>query len=348
MSAHCQYWQWGKGAYMKGAKVMTNDLAFNYFIGNEGEQFNFIKVPKMFFTDAKFEKLSYGAKILYGLLLDRMSLSIKNRWLDDKKRVYVVYTIESIGEDFRVSKTVAIRFLKELEEFGLVEKKKRPNEATMIYVKNFVLQEEIKEEIPENQGSPEYGSPEVLNMEVQNMESRKSARIQGSLKCGIPKCGIPEVQNMESNKTNRYKAYNISSSSIDKQDDDIKEQILQRIQYKKIVSSNRFDKGLVDKVVDCLVALYTAPKNGYRMDKAYIPAVKMQERIKARLTEENFVQILTNISTNGTGTIYNLHGYILTCFYNLMTVETKSNNKFNEYLQNDYDFDALEKELLSN
>lgn len=326
---------------------MTNDLAFNYFIGNEGEQFNFIKVPKMFFTDERFKKLSYGAKILYGLLLDRMSLSRKNSWLDKKRRVYVVYTIEKIGEDFNVSKTVAIRFLKELEDFGLVEKKKRPNEATMIYVKNFVLQEVEEVEKQEIQGSPDNGIPEVLNMEVQNVESHKSAEIQGSLKYGLPNNRIAGVHNMESNKTNIYNKYNLSSSSIEEPDDDIREQILHRIHYKKILDSNQFDRELIDDVTNCLVALYTSPKKGYRIGKTYIPAGKMQEKIKIRLTEDNLIQILKNISMNGAGTIYNLQSYILTCFYNLMTVENKPNCN-NDYIQHDYDFQALEKELLSN
>lgn len=70
-----------------------NELMFHYFVGEESEQFTFLKVPKIFFTDRKFEALSYGAKILYGLLLDRMSLSRKNKWLDEQNRVYVFYMI---------------------------------------------------------------------------------------------------------------------------------------------------------------------------------------------------------------------------------------------------------------
>lgn len=335
-----------RSLHERGKGAMTNDLAFNYFIGSEGEQFSFIKVPKLFFTDIRFENLSYGAKILYGLLLDRMSLSRKNKWLDNMKRVFVLYTIESIQDDFHVSKTVAVRFLKELEEFGLIEKKKRPNEATMIYVKNFVIQEEEKSEI---QGSPEYGMPEVQEMEVQNMESQKDAEIQGSLKSGLPNNRIPGVQNMESNKTNINKTNNIlSSSSITSMDGDIRKQIMMMIKYNKILDSNDFDEKLVDEVMKCLITLFVSPRKKYKIDKAYISFDKMQNKVKERLTEENCRKILMNISMNGTETIYNLHSYILTCFYNLVTVENKSIlNRFTDFTQNNYDFELLEKKLIS-
>ena len=73
---------------------------FDYFYGCESEQFSFYRIPKMLFKDKRFKNVSAEAKILYGLMLDRMGLSQKNMWLDSENRVYIIYTIEDIIEDF--------------------------------------------------------------------------------------------------------------------------------------------------------------------------------------------------------------------------------------------------------
>ena len=62
---------------------MSNGLEFNYYYGKEADQFTFYRIPKLLFTDTHFKGLSNDAKLLYGLMLDRMSLSIKNGWQDD-------------------------------------------------------------------------------------------------------------------------------------------------------------------------------------------------------------------------------------------------------------------------
>ena len=61
-------------------KIISN---FDFYYGKDAEQFNFYRIPKLLFTDKRFKGLSTDAKVLYGLMLDRMSLSIKNGWIDD-------------------------------------------------------------------------------------------------------------------------------------------------------------------------------------------------------------------------------------------------------------------------
>ena len=115
-------------------------MNFNYYYGNQAEQFSFIKIPKVMITDATFSDLSLPAKVLYGLLLDRMSLSMKNRWFDSENRVYIIYQIADIQEDLGISKKKAIDLLNTLEKFGLVEKKRRGlGMPSILYVKNFIV-----------------------------------------------------------------------------------------------------------------------------------------------------------------------------------------------------------------
>lgn len=116
-------------------------MEFEYYYGNQAEQFSFIKIPKLMITDKAFSELSLPAKVLYGLLLDRMSLSMKNRWFDSENRVYIIYQIADIQEDLGISKNKAIDLLNALEKFGLVEKKRRGlGMPSLLYVKNFIVE----------------------------------------------------------------------------------------------------------------------------------------------------------------------------------------------------------------
>ena len=74
------------------------EIQFDYFHGMEAEQYTFYRIPKILFTAECFKTISCEAKVLYGLLLDRMSLSIKNRWFDEEDRVYIIFTVEEIAE----------------------------------------------------------------------------------------------------------------------------------------------------------------------------------------------------------------------------------------------------------
>lgn len=113
-------------------------MVFDYFYEERSESYSFYRIPKMLFTEEIFEALSTDAKVLYGLLLDRISLSRENGWLDDAGRVYVYYTIKSVKKSMRCANTKACGLLRELDEFGLIERKKQGlGKPTIIYVKDF-------------------------------------------------------------------------------------------------------------------------------------------------------------------------------------------------------------------
>ena len=88
---------------------------FEYFYGSEAEQYSFYRIPKVLFKDKLFKDISAEAKILYGLMLDRMGLSVKNRWFDEKNRVYIIYTIAEIMEDLGCADQKVGRLLSELD-----------------------------------------------------------------------------------------------------------------------------------------------------------------------------------------------------------------------------------------
>ncbi len=77
---------------------MEDRIRLSYFYGKEADQFSFYKIPKLLFTEEYFKKISVEAKVLYVLMLDRMSLSMKNQWMDDEGRAYIYYSLEDIME----------------------------------------------------------------------------------------------------------------------------------------------------------------------------------------------------------------------------------------------------------
>ena len=141
-------------------------IQFDYFHGMEAEQYSFYRIPKMLFTVECFRSLSCEAKILYGLMLDRMGLSIKNRWFDEEDRVYIVFTVEEIAELMDCGMQKAVKLVKELDAdkgIGLIEKKRlglgKPN---VIYVKNFMAKDDFhllgQDSIPVNDHVAQEGA----------------------------------------------------------------------------------------------------------------------------------------------------------------------------------------------
>ena len=121
---------------------MGKEEVFDYYYGTEAEQFLFFRIPRVLIQDPRFKQVSTDAKLLYGLMLDRMSLSMKNGWLDEENRVYIIYTLENIMEDLNCGKDKGVKILAELDTvkgIGLIERKKRGlGKPSIIFVKNFV------------------------------------------------------------------------------------------------------------------------------------------------------------------------------------------------------------------
>ena len=133
-------------------------MTLDYFYGQAGELFSFFRIPKALFQEQRFQDLSTDAKTLYGILLDRMSLSVKNEWFDKKGRVFIIFTIEDVKRTLRCADNKATRLLRELEKFGLIERKRRgQGKPCLVYVKNFSA-ESSKESVKNRDNDDSCGS----------------------------------------------------------------------------------------------------------------------------------------------------------------------------------------------
>lgn len=193
---------------------------FDYFKKEDLESFNFFRVPKALFTKDIFKSLSVEEKILYSALLDRISLSQKNSWIDKDGKVYIIYTNTEIEEYFGFSKGSTVKYMKNLEKIGLIEKRVRglglPN---LIYVKNFAkVLAEKENEFKENIESSEDDSKNLADN--QNLNCRDTEiEIQNFKKC------TPEVQEVSTintymSNTNYINTNNKSIKDLDFNDVD--------------------------------------------------------------------------------------------------------------------------------
>ena len=145
---------------------------FEYFRAEESDQFSFFRIPKALFTEKEFASLSTDAKLLYGILLDRISLSKKNGWIDGDGYVYIIYTIAELQGN---------------------------NRPSVIYVKNFVKRIRGKPVRYFASGTPETGNPDCKELEIRIARNWKS----GTQKNRSPDCKNLDGSNTKINKTEK-------------------------------------------------------------------------------------------------------------------------------------------------
>jgi len=149
---------------------------YGYYHGNEADQYTFYRLPKALFINPRYKNLSDGAKILYGLMLDRMGLSVKNNWMDEQDRVYIIFTLENVQEFMNCKHDKAIKMLSELDTdkgVGLIERVRQgQGRPAIIYVRKFFDNEQSGNpgaERPKNNPDP----TEVKNSEKPKSRHRK-------------------------------------------------------------------------------------------------------------------------------------------------------------------------------
>lgn len=164
------------------AQVFVSD----YFYGDESKEFSYFRIPRLLITHQRFKNVSTEAKLLYGLLLDRMGLSEEHGWYDEDGRVFIYYTVEEIADDLCCGRDKAMKLLAELDKTkgaGLIERVRQgQGKPTKIYVKRFTTREvpPKKEEIP---------AP-ISEVEISTSRSRKS-RLQEVANLDFKKSEFP-------------------------------------------------------------------------------------------------------------------------------------------------------------
>ena len=318
-------------------------MKFNYYYGSEADQFSFIRIPKIMLIDQMFQTLSIAAKVLYGVLLDRMSLSMKNGWLDEESRVYIIYQIGEIQEDLGFTKKKAMDLLAELEDFGLLEKKRRghglPN---ILYVKSFMTEKETRgsETGTSEDEQEEDRTPENCTSIPGKMDPFDSRGAENSTQ-EVPKTApleVPESAPLKS-KTNINNTYRsntesnlISSTEETISDDEMRcdtrkdldtpglrakayqEIIRENIGYEDLLTAHPTDQELIEGIAELMLETIIGTGEEILIASSRYPA----EIVKAKFLKLNYAHIeyVLYCLKQNTTKVKNIRKYLLAALFN--------------------------------
>ena len=299
-----------------------NDIIFDYYRGVEAEQYSFYRIPKMLFTDTIFQDLSCEAKVLYGLMLDRMSLSLKNHWMDEEERVYIIFTVNNICDLMNCGTQKAVRLLKELDVktgIGLIEKKRlglgKPN---VIYVKNFM----IKDEEGEKQQTEQKQSRIVDIEELQ--DKRQKFLNDENHNSEVVKNNILEFSKSQSNKTNINKTDNnqsILSKNVDLSEDEMdkinhcRKIVKEQISYTAFEQNKFYRIELVDELVELMTEIFMMPDEAFERVNGTEKSIAVIKSRFCKINQLHIEYVLDSMQKNQTN-IGNIKAYLLTALYN--------------------------------
>ena len=275
---------------------------YDYFYGPEGEQFSFIRVPKIFFENEAYRSMSAEAKILYGFLLDRVSVSLKNGWKDDQNRIFIICTIEEIMEKLGCGNKKAIQLLSELEDkIGLIERKRQGlGKPNLIYVKNFIR-------TVDNTGQRHFlkcqndtsGSVRTTSLEMSeshgsntNLSNTDMSNTENLIYPGTDSDGMAERRSCE-------------------------DYFRRSLEYDILLQNNPYEKETLEGILDLLVDTCCS-------HKAYIRIAgdnKSGEVVRSRFMklDSSHIQYVLSCLKENTTDVRNIRQYLLAALYNAPT-----------------------------
>ena len=285
-------------------------MTLDYFYGQAGELFSFFRIPKALFQEQRFQDLSTDAKTLYGILLDLMSLSVKNEWFDKKGRVFIIFTIEDVKRTLRCADNKATRLLRELEKFGLIERKRRgQGKPCLVYVKNF---------------SAEYSKENVKNRDNDDSCGSKIACQDPVKSRGIKK---------KENKTEMNNTNPILSDESEKMKNRelLEEYFSQSLEVDLLLRLCPDDEDTIYQIVDLLVDTCATKRKMLRIAGDDRPAEVVRSRLK-KLNADHLRFVLGSLAEN-TAPVRNMKQYLLAMLYNAPTTmnlyyQNKTNHDF--------------------
>lgn len=329
------------------------NVEFEYFHDYESEQFAFYRIPKVLFTDDYFHDLSCDAKVLYGLMLDRMALSIKNKWIDQDNRVYIIFSLEQVMKYMNCGRDKGMKILAELDTkkgIGLIERVKQGfGKPDIIYVKSFVMKKKQEYFKPEIEGSEpqfdETGTADLSWSEKPTYHGRKN-RPNVVEKTDLPwsekptcrgrECRSTVVEKTDPNDTyynntdlidnemNNINRINPSSEERKRQADrmdgiDIINAytaiVKENIDYDMLVQECRLsDKEYIDEIVELITETIS-----FKREKMFIGNVEYPYQfVKNKLLKVNssHIQYVLECLHDNTTKIRNVRAYLLASIFN--------------------------------
>ena len=319
---------------------MEDRIKLSYFYGREADQYSFYRIPKLLFTEEYFKKISVEAKVLYGLMLDRMSLSMKNQWFDTEGRAYIYYSLEDIMDAMGCSNKKAISIMKELDiesGIGLIEKKRQgQGKPTMIYLKQFMIQDAQK--------CNNYISGEKPAIsEVKNLHVLKCKNVMSRSE----EFTHPEVKKLHTNKNNinNTELSNTESNHIISENDgmgfDVEAYlkiIKENIELDILLERYPYDRELLTGIFDLILETVLCKNKSIVVASSEYPA----ELVRSKFLKLNMfhVEYAMDCMRKNTSKIHNIKKYLLAALFNAPSTisgyyQAEVNHDLLQYAAND-------------
>lgn len=255
-----------------------------YYTLEESEQFTFYRVPKTLIMSVRYKNVSAEAKLLYGLMLDRMGLSQKNGWADDNGRTYIYFTVEDACESLGCGKDKILRLFNELENADLIERRRQgQGKPAVVYMKKVIS---------------DGGKTEISNSEKPTSRD--------------PKTGIQEVAESDTNDNKNIKTeFNEIYPSVPQLTED---EIREQIEYDIFVEREPARKAQLDEVVSLITDTLLSRAKTVRIGGADVDKYRVNERLR-QLEFEHIEFVFDRMAETPTE-IKNIRAYLLTAIYN--------------------------------
>ena len=274
----------------------TRTADLDYFYRQSGELFSFYRIPKALFRDRRFQQLSTDAKTLYGILLDRMSLSAKNNWLDKQGRVFIIYTVQEVQDSLGCADKKATKLLRELENFGLIERRRRGlGKPNLIYVKNF--------------------SSDASKERFKNRDIDDSATVPNTIQePSEVRCNKTDWNDTEMNQTYPFHSEEADGMS---QREQLEDYFSQSLEVELLLRLCPDDEDIIYQIVDLLVDTCATKRKMLRVAGDDRPA----EVVRSRFMKLNadHVKFVLKCLAESSSPIRNMKQYLLASLYNAPT-----------------------------
>ena len=278
-------------------------MGFDYFYGQQAEMFSFYRVPKVLFTDERFWNISTDAKLLYGILLDRMNLSAKNGWMDEAGRVYIIFTIDEIKGSIGCAEKKAVKLLDELErKCGLIERKRQGlGKPNLIYVKNFV-----------DKSVDNHVEGQFLNCQNDNSGTVKNTTLELSKAQGNNTDTIyTDYSDTDPFLSSDFQGREIEGMTLREQ---YRLYFVEQLEYEILKTRHPYDIDILEEILELIVDTVCTNRKMIRIASDDKPAEVVKSRFM-KLNSEHISFVLDCLKENTTN-VRNMRQYLLAAIYN--------------------------------
>lgn len=272
------------------------------FTTQNASEFTFYRVPKALVDEPRYRSVSTDAKLLYALLLDRLSLSLRSGWQDEQGNAYLYYAVATVQESLNCCKEKACKLMRELEDACLIERRAQGRgKPDRIYLRRFAA---VENGCERSESQTVCGGKRSENRTT-DAPSGSEKQTRSGRKNRPPSVGKTDPSKTDKNKTDFSKIHRSSLEPM------IEDEIREQIEYETLIKRYPTD------TLDCMVRLMADEERSsaptLRIGKEDVPRAEVLERL--RQLNRFHIEYIFDCLAESRPSIRNIRGYLLTALY---------------------------------